>query len=211
MKRFTKFFVLAVAALSATSVAAQKGVDTQTQKIRDDAGKTTSRTTDATRSFDWGKDKTRTRERLANPYQLNGRRDGLVQAVQDVLREKKMVIDEAASRLNEGIIITQPFIFGRGQVIATTELKRYGNLAFGDDAWSRGQYSLIIEVQPIDGMRNNVSVTAKVEGRSARGLSTEWVTVPSSGLAEEQFLVALVESVTGVSPDDVLKTDPADQ
>lgn len=211
MKRFTKFFVLAVAALSVTNVAAQKGVDTQTQKIRDDAGKTTSRTTDATRSFDWGKDKTRTRERLANPYQLNGRRDGLVMAVQNVLREKKMVIDEAASRPNEGIIITQPFIFGRGQVIATTELKRYGNLAFGDDAWSRGQYSLIIEVQPIDGMRNNISVTAKVEGRSARGLSTEWVTVPSSGLAEEQFLVALVESVTGVSPDDVLKTDPTDQ
>ncbi|MBX3289677.1 MAG: hypothetical protein KF855_10075 [Acidobacteria bacterium] len=211
MKRFTKLSAIVFAALSATVVAAQKGVDTQTQKIRDDAGKTTSRTTDATRTFDWGKDKTKTRERLANPYQLNGRRDGLVMAVQNVLREKKMVIDEAASRPNEGIIITQPFIFGRGQVIATTELKRYGNLAFGDDAWSRGQYSLIIEVQPIDGMRNNISVTAKVEGRSARGLSTEWVTVPSSGLAEEQFLVALVESVTGVSPDDVLKTDPTDQ
>ncbi|MBX3243038.1 MAG: hypothetical protein KF685_01040 [Acidobacteria bacterium] len=211
MKRFTKLSVIVFVALSATGVSAQKGVDTQTQKIRDDAGKTTSRTTDATRTFDWGKDKTKTRERLANPYQLNGRRDGLVMAVQNVLREKKMVIDEAASRPNEGIIITQPFIIGRGQVIATTELKRYGNLAFGDDAWSRGQFSLIIEVQPIDGMRNNISVTAKVEGRSARGLSTEWVTVPSSGLAEEQFLVALVESVTGISPDDVLKPDPDNQ
>ena len=92
-------------------------------------------------------------------------------------------------------------------MIATAELRRYGVVAYGDNAWSRGPYSLIIEVQPIDGIRNNISVTAKIEGRSARGLTTEWVTLPSSGLAEEEFLVKLVEAVTGISPDDVLKVD----
>lgn len=188
--------------LVSAGVYAQKGIDTQTQKIKDDTNKTTSRETDVTRSFDWGKGKTQTRERLANPYQLNARRDVLVEMIQQVLREKKIVIDEPSSRLNDGIIITQPFVFGKGPTIATAELKRYGILEFADTAWSRGQYSLTIEVQSIDGVKNNVSVNAKVEGRSGTGLTTEWVTVRSSGLAEEEFLTKLVEAVTGRSLDE---------
>lgn len=188
--------------LVSAGVSAQKGIDTQTQKIKDDTNKTTSRETDVTRSFDWGKGKTQTRERLANPYQLNARRDVLVEMIQQVLREKKIVIDEPSSKLNDGIIITQPFVFGKGPTIATAELKRYGILEFADTAWSRGQYSLTIEVQSIDGVKNNVSVNAKVEGRSGTGLTTEWVTVRSSGLAEEEFLTKLVEAVTGRSLDE---------
>lgn len=188
--------------LVSAGVSAQKGIDTQTQKIKGDTNKTTSRETDVTRSFDWGKGKTQTRERLANPYQLNARRDVLVETIQQVLREKKIVIDEPSSRLNDGIIITQPFVFGKGPTIATAELKRYGILEFADTAWSRGQYSLTIEVQSIDGVKNNVSVNAKVEGRSGTGLTTEWVTVRSSGLAEEEFLTKLVEAVTGRSLDE---------
>jgi len=188
--------------LVSAGVSAQKGIDTQTQKIKGDTNKTTSRETDVTRSFDWGKGKTQTRERLANPYQLNARRDVLVEMIQQVLREKKIVIDEPSSRLNDGIIITQPFVFGKGPTIATAELKRYGILEFADTAWSRGQYSLTIEVQSIDGVKNNVSVNAKVEGRSGTGLTTEWVTVRSSGLAEEEFLTKLVEAVTGRSLDE---------
>lgn len=188
--------------LVSAGVSAQKGIDTQTQKIKGDTNKTTSRETDVTRSFDWGKGKTQTRERLANPYQLNARRDVLVEMIQQVLREKKIVIDEPSSRLNDGIIITQPFVFGKGPTIATAELKRYGILEFADTTWSRGQYSLTIEVQSIDGVKNNVSVNAKVEGRSGTGLTTEWVTVRSSGLAEEEFLTKLVEAVTGRSLDE---------
>lgn len=179
----------------------QKGIDTQTQKIKEDTNKTTSRGTDATRSFDWGKGKTPVRERLANPYQMNARRDQLMETIREALREKKLVIDEQSSRIADGIIITQPFVFGKGPVIASAELKRYGIIEFADTAWSRGQYSLVIEVQSIDGVRNNVFVNAKVEGRSGNGMTTEWVTVPSSGQAEEEFLIKLVELVTGASPD----------
>lgn len=176
---------------------AQKGVDTQTQKIKDDTNKATARPTDASRSFNWGKGKTEVRDRLANPYQLNGRRDVLVESIQEVLKEKKLILDEASSRLDDGIIVTQPFVFGKGQVIATNEIKRYAVLAYDDTAWSRAQYSLTITIQSIDGVKNNVSVNAKVEGRAGVGLFTEWRTLQSSGLAEEDFLTKLVESVTG--------------
>lgn len=194
--------------LAVASFAQQKGIDTQTKTIKDNVNKETSRSTDATRSFDWGKGKTHVRDRLPNPYKLNSRRDALVETIAGVLRDKKMQIDEASSRLGDGIIVTQPIIFARGPVITQNELKRYGVIDFGDNAWSRGRMSLTIEIQPIDGIQNNVTVNAKIEGLAGTGLTSEWTTVRSSGLAEEEFLVKLVEAVTGVSPDDPKPGDP---
>lgn len=187
--------------LFTVAASAQKGIDTQTQKIKDDSNKTTSRGNDATRSFDWGKGKTRVRERLPNPYKLNSRRDVLVGTITEALKERKIVVDEAASRPQDGIIITQPYVFAKGPVTTLSELRRYGVLQFEDTAWSRAQYTLTIEVQAIDGVQNNVSVNAKVEGRSGNGLTSEWTTVQSSGVAEDEFLAKLIELVTGVSPD----------
>ena len=126
------FTVLAVLVILAPAAFSQKGVDNQTQKIRDDANKTTPKSTDSARTIDWGKGKTRTRELLANPYQLNGRRDVLINIIQTVLRENEIIVDEESSRPSEGIIVTQPFVFGRGPVIASAEIKRYGVIQYAD-------------------------------------------------------------------------------
>lgn len=185
----------------------QKGVDTQTKTIKDETNKVTSRTNDVGRSFDWGKDKTKVRARLPNPYKLAGRRDALVETIIETLREKKIVVDEASSRLKDGIIVTQPFVFAKGSVITQSELSRYAILESPDTSWTRAQYTLMIEVQSIDGVQNNVTVNAKVEGRAGGGLISEWLTVRSSGLAEDEFLVKLVETVTGSSLDPAQDTD----
>lgn len=189
------FFGLAAAA------SAQKGVDAQTKTIKEEGNKVTSRTNDVTRSFDWGKGKTKVREQLPNPYKFTSRRDVLIGMVVDALHEKKLVVDEASSRPKDGIIITQPFVFAKGAVITQNELNRYGILEESYSSWTRAQYTLTIEVQAIDGIQNNVSVNAKVEGRAGNGLTSEWVTVKSAGVAEDEFLSKLVELVTGVSPD----------
>lgn len=185
------------------SVAAfgQKGVDTQTKTIKDEGNKVTSRGNDVGRSFDWGAGKTKVRAPLANPYKFTSRRDVLVSTIVDALREKKLVVDEAASRPKDGIIVTLPFVFAKGAVVTLNELNRYGILEDATSSWTRAQYTLMIEVQPIDGTQNNVSVNAKVEGRAGTGLTSEWVTVRSSGAAEDEFLAKLVTLVTGVSPD----------
>jgi hypothetical protein len=202
------FVALLAVLLAFGSASAQKGIDTQTQKIKDESNKTTTRqTSEAARSFDWGKGKTQVRDRLPNPYKMNSRRDVLIETIMQVLKERKMVVDDASSRLADGIIITQPYVFSKGPVITQNELNRYGVLSFGDTAWSRGQYTLTIEVQSIDGVQNNVAVNAKVEGRAGTGLTSEWTTVQSSGLAEEEFLVKLVEMATGSSPDDPKPND----
>ena len=197
--------LLLVATVNAT-FAQVKGVDTQTQKIKETTKSTTSRETDATRSFDWGKGKTQVRERLANPYRMASRRDVLVETIKQVIKDQKMMVDEASSRFADGIVVTQPFIFTKGAVIAQSELSRYAVLDSFERSWSRGRYTLIIEVQSIDGVQNNVSVNAKIEGREGAGLMTEWRTLQSSGLAEDEFLKVLVEAVTGVMVDPVQDT-----
>lgn len=193
--------VLCVASFS------QKGVDAQTKTIKDDSNKVTSRTNDVGRSFDWGKGKTKVRDRLPNPYKLAGRRDVLVETIIETLREKKVVVDEGSSRLKDGVIITQPFVFAKGSVITQSELSRYAILDSPDTAWTRAQYTLMIEVQSIDGAQNNITVNAKIEGRAGNGLISEWLTLRSSGVAEDEFLAKLVEAVTGTSPDPIQDTD----
>lgn len=204
-RHITNFVVLAlIISAVLTAQAQEKGIDTQTQKIKEDSNKTTTRQSrePPARSFNWGKGKTEVRDRLANPYRIASRRDVLVETTMQVLKERKMVVDEASSRLSDGIIITQPYVFSKGPVITQNELNRYAVIAFEDRAWSRGQYTLTIEVQSIDGIQNNVLVNAKVEGRAGNGLTSEWITVQSSGLAEDEFLLKLVEMVTGSSPND---------
>ena len=187
--------------LSASAVSAQKGIDTQTQTIKSDANKVTARPNDAGgRSYDWGKDKTKVRAALANPYKLTSRRDVLIANVTDILKENKIIVDDSTSRLSDGLVITQPFVFAKGAVTARNELTRYAILPNSDTSWTRGRYTLTIEVQSIDGIQNNVFVTAKVEGRSENGLQSEWTTLASIGAAEEEFLVKLVEMVNGALP-----------
>lgn len=203
-KCVTSLFTLC---LLSVGVLAQKGVDSQTKTIKDESNKVTTRGNDVTRSFDWGKGKTRVRGRLANPYRLTGRRDVVIGTIVDALRERKIVVDEASSRPKDGIIITQPFVFAKGSVVTQSELNRYAILDSADSAWTRAQYTLTIEVQSIDGIRNNVSVNAKVEGRAGNGLMSEWITVRSSGVAEDEFLSKLIELVTGNSPEPEQDTD----
>ncbi len=203
----TSLLAIILITASGTLAFAQKGVDTQTQTIKDSGNKVTTRPSDATRSFDWGKGKTKVRQRLANPYRLAARRDVLIESIIETLREQKMIVDDQNSRLSAGMIVTQPFVFAKGSVITLSELNHYAVLETSDSAWMKAQYTLTIEVQSIDGVQNNVSVIAKVEGRAGNGLMSEWVTLRSSGEAEDRFIAKLVEAVTGNSPDPVQDTD----
>ena len=184
-----------------------KGIDTQTQQIKDistQRGPTDNgnkQNVGTGRGIDFDKGKTVERAPLANPFRMASRRDVLMASVADIMREQGLVVDEAASRTAEGVLISQPFTFVKGGIISRSEISRFANLPDRtDDAFSRGRYTLTIEVQTIDGINNNVSVTAKVEARSESAQGSNWLTLSSSGEAENNFLEALVERVTGVAP-----------
>lgn len=206
MKKFIA--IIFFLSLAAASVYAQgKGVDKQNERVRDtgagrDPGNNgIKQDTGAGRGIDFGKGRTPSVPTIPNPYRFSNRRDAVIKAVEEVMRDRKLILDTSASRPDEGVLISQPFTFIKGAVVAESELGRYADLPSATGrGWTRGRYTIIVEVQPIDGANSNVSVNAKIEGRSDGASGAEWVTLRSVGTAEQDFLSALIESITGTPP-----------
>lgn len=199
-------FAMFLLSLAATAALAQeKGVDTQSQKVRDtgssrSAGVNGNKTDVGTAGsgINFGKGKTKEVPHLPNPYRVTARRDELMTAITDLMRDRKLIVDDSNSRMTEGIIVTQPFTFIKGAVVAESELSRFADIDTSTTrGWTRGRYTLTVEVQPIDGVSANVSVNAKIEGRRDGAIGAEWMTLPSNGEAEQEFLSALVEAIGG--------------
>jgi hypothetical protein len=185
---------------------AAKGVDKQNERVRDSGSErnpaNNGNKTDngAGRGIDFGSGRTPETPPLANPYRLTGRRDVIIKAIQDLMRDRKLVVDEAASKFSDGIIVSQPFTFTKGAVVSQGEISRYADVpASAARGWTRGRYTLTVEVQPIDGNTANVAVNAKIEGRTDGATGAEWTTLRSTGLAEDQFLDGLIVAVTGAA------------
>lgn len=210
--RLSLFAFLFAVTATAGAFAQGKGIDTQNKQIRDisnSQGPTdngANKTTGTGRGIDFGAGKAVDRLPLPNPYRMASKRDLLLAMVSDLMKERNLVVDDAASRPNEGILITQPFTFAKGAIITASQLTRFAEMPErGDDAWTRGRYTLIVEVQTIDGTNNNVSVSAKIEGRSESALGSQWLTLKSSGVVENDFMSVLVERITGTSPNEPKK------
>jgi hypothetical protein len=198
-------FVLAL--ISASALAQEKGVDNQNQGIRDTGNSRAPATNGskqdvgAGRGFDFGKGRTPTPPPIPNPYRFAIRRDAILQAIENLMRDHKLVIDSSASKADEGILISQPYTFTKGAVVALSEIGHYAQVSEATSrGWTRGRYTLIAEVQPIDGNNTNVSINVKIEGRTDGASGPEWVTLKSTGVAEEEFLSALIENITGAPP-----------
>ena len=136
-----------------------------------------------------------------NPYRFSVPNDVLAKSVAELMRERKMIVDDTVSKPDEGLLISQPYTFTKGSVITASELNRLAEVPRTDlRNWTRGRYTIIVEVQPIDSAHTNISVNARIEGRSDGVLGAEWVSLRSNGTAEEEFLIALIEKVTGGPP-----------
>jgi len=209
MKHPKWLFALLVITITATSALGQgKGVDSQNQRITDNsankgaANNGTKIDVGTTGSgINFGGEKSPRTTVIPNPYRLTARRDVIVKAVADVMRDRKLIIDDATSRPDEGIIVSQPYTFIKGAVVSQSELYRYASIENSRSrSWTRGRYTITVEVQAIDGTSANVSVNAKIEGRTDGATGAEWTTLPSTGFAEQDFLSALIESLTGTAP-----------
>jgi hypothetical protein len=209
MKYPTLVFALLITVLAAVSAFGQgKGVDSQNQRITDNSSNRAPANNGAKQDvgtsgsgINFGKEKSVPIIVIPNPYRLTARRDAIVKAVADVMRDRKLIIDDANSRPDEGIVVSQPYTFIKGAVVSQSELYRYANIDSSHArSWTRGRYTITVEVQPIDGTSANVSVNAKIEGRTDGPTGAEWTTLQSTGYAEQEFLSALIESMTGAAP-----------
>ncbi len=202
-------FAVALLILILTSVPAWsqgKGVDKQSERVRDSgtrsAGDNGTKTDVGTgRGIDFGRGRTPTLQPLPNPYRMAARRDVILKAIADVMRDRNLIVDEAASKPADGIIVSQPYTFIKGAVVTQSELGRYADISSSvARGWTRGRYTITVEVQPIDGNSANVAVNAKIEGRTDGATGAEWLTLNTVGLVEEEFLSALIENITGAPP-----------
>jgi hypothetical protein len=209
LKYPTCLFALLVIAIAATSAFGQgKGVDSQNQRITDGSSSRAAANNGAKQDtgttgsgINFGKEKAVAATVLPNPYRFTARRDAIIKAVTEVMRDRKLIIDDATSKPDEGIMVSQPYTFIKGAVVSQSELYRYASIESSQSrSWTRGRYTITVEVQPIDGTSANVSVNAKVEGRTDGPSGAEWTTLPSTGFAEQEFLSALIESITGSAP-----------
>lgn len=203
MKMFAAVLILTFLAFSSIQ-AQEKGVDQQNERIREggnnrvpavNGGKVDTGTG---RGFDFGKGKTEALPPLPNPYRFSIPNDTLEIAIVGLMRERKLILDDAVSKPDEGILISQPYTFTKGAVVTASELNRLADVPERDlRNWTRGRYTLVVEIQPIDGNHTDISVSARVEGRSDGVLGAEWVSLRSSGIAEQEFIEALILKVTG--------------
>ena len=205
MKALLGIFILAI---TCTVCAAQeKGVDQQNDRIRDSSNNRQPAVnggkvdTGVGRGMDFGKGKTQTPPPIPNPYRFQVPNDVLAKAAQELMRDRKLILDETVSKLETGLLVSQPYTFTRGSVVTTSELNRLAEVPRADQGnWTRGRYTIIVEIQPIDSSNTNVSVNARVEGRSDNVIGAEWVSLRSTGTAEQEFLAALIEKITGAPP-----------
>jgi hypothetical protein len=201
-------FVIGVGLLCATSAFAQgKGVDQQNKQIRDNSnqrapglGNGSNQSNGTGRGIDFGRGKTEDIV-LPNPFRFTARRDALRQSVEELMLERNIVVDTAASKADAGLVISQPYTFTKGAVVSQSELNRYANLPPSNSrGWTRGRMTYIVEVQPIDAVTQDVSVNIKLEGRTDGVTGGEWSTLVSNGFAEQEFMGALVEKINGSMP-----------
>ncbi len=119
MIRFTTVLLL-VCLSFLTALAQGKGVDKTTERVRDagTAGSNGVHTSTGTgRGIDFGAGKTVVPPPLPNPYRFTARRDVILKAVADLMRDRKLIVDDAASRPEEGVIVSQPYTFIKGAVV----------------------------------------------------------------------------------------------
>lgn len=206
MKKICALLFLAVAT-SVSAHAQEKGVDQQSERVRDggnnrqpavNGGKLDTGTG---RGIDFGKGRTHAPPPVPNPYRFSVPNDVLTKAVVELMAERKLILDEPSSKPEQGLLVSQPYTFTRGSVVTASELNRVAEVPASEVRnWTRGRYTLLVEVQPIDGTNTNVSVNARIEGRSDGVTGAEWVSLRSSGTAEEEFLIDLVIKITGGAP-----------
>ena len=206
MKKAFALLVLLLAA-STAALGQGKGIDQQNDRIRNDgsnrqpANNGGNQNTGAGRGVDFGRGRTPTPPMLPNPYRLSFPNDKVLQNVVELMQERKLILDDAVSKPAEGMIVSQPYTFSKGAVITPGELARIADVPTSTSrGWTRGRYTIVVEVQPIDGTSSNVSVNARIEGRSDGVTGAEWITLPSNGATEQAFIIALVQRMTGAPP-----------
>src|SRR5215218_8689119 len=142
MKKIGAFVLLLLA--FGVAAAKEKGVDQGNQRIRDTGNNRqpavngTKTDTGIGRGMDFGKGKTQVPPPIENPYRFKVANDVLTKAIQELMRDRKLILDDASSKPESGLLISQPYTFTKGTVVTASELTRLALVPASDQrSWTR--------------------------------------------------------------------------
>ena len=111
--------VLLLMTFSASAAFAQgKGMDKSNERVRDSGSKAPASNGSKTdvgagRGMDFGKGRTPEVPTLPNPYRIAARRDAILKAIEDVMRNQKLVMDETASKPSKALSSVNPTLLSK--------------------------------------------------------------------------------------------------
>jgi hypothetical protein len=136
---------------------------------------------------------------LPNPLIIGASRDEIRSVAKQVLETREIPIDkeECNQQTGECNIISKPVVFIKG-IATRSQLEHYCEVpAAHVHNWTRGRYSLRIQISPNSPKAAQVGVYARFEGMTDGVLVSEWIPLSSKGELEDALLRCLDQRAKG--------------
>ena len=143
--------------------------------------------------------KPKTEKHLPNPMIIGASRDDLRSVAKQMLETREIPLDkeECGPQSGECTLISKPVIFIKG-ITTRSQLEHYCDVpAAHVRNWTKGRYSLRIQISPSSTTTAQVGVYAKFEGMTDGVLENEWIPLSSKGELEDSLLRCLDSRVKG--------------
>jgi hypothetical protein len=136
---------------------------------------------------------------IANPLIMRSSRDDLRSVAKQMLETREIPLDkeECNSQTGECSLISKPVVFIKG-IAARSQLEHYCDVpAAHVRNWTKGRYTLRIQINPASPTSAQVGVYAKFEGMTDGLLENEWIQLSSKGELEDILLRCLDQRAKG--------------
>lgn len=143
-------------------------------------------------------DKPKTEPNLANPYTMGSKREDVMKTALEIFKACDFPIDEANTNVKEGKITTKAVLYTRG-VTARNDLEHLAEMpASRVRNWVQGRFSLEVLSLPIDPLRTQLQVTARISGRVGDVAGETWLEGVSNGNLEDEVIRGIAGQTLGI-------------
>ncbi|HET9531531.1 MAG TPA: hypothetical protein VFQ92_14330 [Blastocatellia bacterium] len=152
-------------------------------------------------------DKPKSEKPLPNPLIVNVSRDESLTVIKQMLETREIPVDKEDCNQTTGecTLVSKPVIFIKG-IQTRSQLEHYAEVPVAVVRnWSRGRYTLRIQVAPASPKTAQIGIYARFEGMADGVVGAEWVSLTSKGELEDRLLRCIQERILGGDCKDEIK------
>ena len=143
-------------------------------------------------------DKPKGEPNLSNPYTMGSKREDVMKTALEIFKTCGFPIDEANTNVKEGKITTKFVIYTRG-VTARTDLEHLAEMpASRVRNWVQGRFALEVMSLPIDPLRTQLQVMARIQGRVGDAIEETWLEGNTNGNLEDEVIRGIAGQALGI-------------